>query len=72
MKLLPCPFCGGEPTLNDHRLVWSVQCKCTAFVMGDRAPEPQSKDHEKAIDWDHYRKTAIDKWNCRRCNEVER
>lgn len=78
-KLLPCPFCNSEATLENHRLIWCVRCsKCSACVLGERAPEPhgdgessdevqdaQAQKMSEATDWAHYEKTAIDAWNNR-------
>lgn len=61
--LLPCPFCGGTPILEDHRLVWAVKCDCTACVIGDRAPEPDS-EMDSAY-WAAFKQSAVDKWNRR-------
>ena len=62
--LVPCPFCGSEATLNDHRLLWVVCCSsCSACVMGDRAPEPEEELPESY--WEPFRQSAVDRWNRR-------
>lgn len=64
--LKPCPFCGGEAEILDYRTIFSVECKtCLASVNGDRAPEPESDEHCESIDWEGYKKTAVDRWNNR-------
>ena len=63
-RLLPCPFCGGEATLNDHRLLWVVHCSsCSACVMGNQAPEPEEESPESY--WEPFRQSAVDNWNRR-------
>jgi hypothetical protein len=64
MNLKPCPFCGSPGAMEDHRLQWVVRCtKCTACVLGERAPEPE--DHLADAYWNQIRQTAIDAWNRR-------
>lgn len=70
-KLEKCPFCNGDPTVEDHRLVWTVRCECGCCILGLRAPEPQSEEEANATDWDHYRQTAIDAWNTRAVSRGE-
>lgn len=79
VELLPCPFCGSAASLEDHRLVWCVRCtKCSACVLGDRAPEPhgdgvssdevqdaQAAAMSESNDWGAYQKSAVDAWNAR-------
>jgi hypothetical protein len=66
VKLKPCPFCRGVAKLEDHRLLWAVRCEsCTACVLGERAPEPQTAAEAEATDWTRYKQTAIDAWNNR-------
>ena len=63
LELMQCPFCGEQPELKDHRLIWSVECKCGATVIGDRAPEPT---RTKSVSyWNKFEQSAIDKWNAR-------
>lgn len=62
-ELLPCPFCNGDPTLEDHRTIWTVTCKCGACVLGDRAPEPDSTEDDEY--WAGIRSTAVAAWNRR-------
>lgn len=62
--LKPCPFCGGAPILEDHRLVWSVTCDgCPASATGMRAPEPEEEMPDDY--WLKYEKSAITAWNRR-------
>lgn len=62
-ELKPCPFCGGFPKLEDHRLLWSVECQvCSACVLGERAPEPHGDD---PVDWAYFEKSAVKAWNTR-------
>ena len=79
VELLPCPFCGSPAILEDHRLIWSVRCtKCSACVLGDRAPEPhgdgvssdeaqdaQAAAMSESTDLGAYQKSAVDAWNAR-------
>lgn len=62
--LLPCPFCGSAPRLEDARTVWVVRCLgCSACVLGERAPEPEKemgKDY-----WARFEATAVERWNSR-------
>jgi hypothetical protein len=63
-RLLPCPFCGSEASLEDERLRWVVRCSsCSACVLGDRAPEPEQELPESY--WEPFRQSAVDRWNCR-------
>lgn len=61
--LLPCPFCGGAPLLEDCRTIWVVRCSCEACVLGERAQEPDGS--EPAGHWESIRQTAVDAWNRR-------
>jgi len=63
--LRPCPFCGSQPELLDHRLVWSVNCDCGASVMGTRSPELEDEEQEARTDWAALERSAIDAWNRR-------
>lgn len=61
-RLAPCPFCGGTPVLEDHRLMWAVRCSdCSACVLGDRAPEPEGEMPESY--YAPFELTAIERWN---------
>lgn len=85
-ELLPCPFCGSAASLEDHRLVWCVRCtKCSACVLGDRAPEPhgdgvssdevqdaQAAAMSENTDWAAYEKSAVDAWNLRSETGIKR
>ena len=44
--LLPCPFCGSHPILEDSRTIWIVRCQCNACVLGERALEPDGSEPE--------------------------
>jgi guanylate kinase len=60
----PCPFCGGEANVEDHRLVWSIICSnCGACVLGDRAPEPETDLPDSYCE--SIRQSAITRWNHR-------
>lgn len=61
--LKSCPFCGGNPELEDCRTIWVVSCNCGATVLGDRAPEPEDEMPDEY--WLKFEKSAIDKWNSR-------
>ena len=55
IKLLPCPFCGGEATLHNNFLtdkfkVWCNECDCRTDVYSDK-------------------EEAIEKWNTRKTME---
>ena len=64
-ELKNCPLCGGEAELEDHRLVWSVNCKsCDVSFYGDRAEEPEHDNHTNEY-WKHYIDSAIKSWNTR-------
>ena len=63
LTLEPCPFCGGQPELEDCRTIWVVRCKCEACVLGKRAPEPDGSETDEY--WQGIRQTAIDAWNRR-------
>lgn len=63
LVLLPCPFCGEEPELEDARTIWVVRCACGACVLGERAPEPESDLPDEY--WECFRQTAITAWNRR-------
>jgi hypothetical protein len=62
-KLLPCPFCGGAPKLEDLRTIWAVRCECGCCVLGERAPEPEEEMPDDY--WAHFERTAISAWNRR-------
>lgn len=62
-KLLPCPFCGSDPILEDHRLVWGITCECGVSVLGSRAPEPDGEMSDSY--WADFEQSAIDHWNRR-------
>ena len=62
-ELLPCPFCGGAPKLDDCRTIWAVRCECGACVLGERSPEPDGT--EPHAHWKRIRQTAITAWNRR-------
>lgn len=64
-ELKPCPFCGGTPTLEDHRLMWSVDCKCGACIIGNRAPEPEETAIQPTGYWEKLERSAIELWNRR-------
>ena len=62
-ELLPCPFCGSQAELEDHRTIWAVRCVCGCCVLGERAPEPEA---DMPLEyWSHFEKSAIDAWNRR-------
>lgn len=63
IELLPCPFCGRIPELQDHRTIWGVHCECGACVLGERAPEPDGSEPNEY--WEMYEETAISRWNTR-------
>jgi len=71
-ELKPCPFCGGKAKLEDHRLIWVVNCeKCEVAMLGERAPEPEDEEDEDSIDWYYYKKSAVTAWN-RRVNKGDK
>lgn len=46
-KLLPCPFCGGEPRISDlPESAIHVACKCGVNMFGARS---HHSSHEEAI-----------------------
>ncbi len=61
--LEPCPFCGAEPILEDHRTAWIVACQCGASMLGERAPEPETEMPDEY--WARFEQSAVDKWNRR-------
>lgn len=61
--LLPCPFCGASPSLEDHRTIWVVACGCGARVLGQRAPEPEEEFPDSY--WEQFEASAIRAWNRR-------
>lgn len=61
--LLPCPFCGDKPLLEDHRLIWVAACGCGASMLGERAPEPDGSEDE--AHWVRFRQSTINRWNAR-------
>jgi Lar family restriction alleviation protein len=68
-KLKPCPFCGSNAYMRDHRLSFSIACDaCGATVVGIRAPEPTEEMPDEY--WNEIKKTAIDKWNTRLVEET--
>lgn len=61
IKLLPCPFCGGEAKIrsrksiyNSERTLWSIWCVGCGVGRGDIFAE--FYDKENAIDWWNTRK----------------
>ncbi|AXF52918.1 MAG: restriction alleviation protein [Bacteriophage sp.] len=75
-KLLPCPFCGGDPELVDNRVEWFVRCSnCKPFatvIYGNSARHidhcETDEDSAKAVqevDWGALKQSAIDAWNRR-------
>jgi len=66
-NLKPCPFCGStNVSVEDHRLRFSVSCEdCSALVLGDIAPEPDTQEECENIDFDALELTAINNWNAR-------
>jgi hypothetical protein len=64
IDLKPCPFCGGAAIVEDQRLMWAARCtSCGAYVLGDRAPEPEQEMPEGY--WEPFRQSAVDRWNRR-------
>jgi len=64
-ELKPCPFCGGEATIKDHRTIWVVNCtNCDAVMLGERAPEPETEMPDDY--WLYFEETAIKAWNTRK------
>lgn len=75
-KLLPCPFCGGDPELVDNRVEWFVRCSnCKPFatvIYGNSArhidhceTDEDSAKAEQEVDWGALKQSAIDAWNRR-------
>jgi hypothetical protein len=62
-ELQPCPFCGGDPKLEDHRTIWAVRCECGCCVLGERAPEPEEDMPDDY--WLAFERSAIAAWNRR-------
>lgn len=72
--LKPCPFCGSEAKLVDHRTDYFVQCKCcNVIVYGEtvnhldhiEGDEEAQAEFDK-VDWVALKQTAVDKWNNRK------
>tara|TARA_R110000824_G_scaffold316945_1_gene504180 strand:+ start:1744 stop:1968 length:225 start_codon:yes stop_codon:yes gene_type:complete len=65
--LQSCPFCGSkEIQVEDHRLRFSVSCAgCSACVLGDIAPEPDTQEECDRIDFKALELSAINNWNRR-------
>lgn len=75
-KLLPCPFCGGDPELVDNRVEWFVRCSnCKPFATVIYGNSVRHIDHcetdedsakaEQEVDWGALKQSAIDAWNRR-------
>ena len=60
--LLPCPFCGEQPTMRVSFASWLVECKCGADGPSiQRALVP----NEHGSDMDDERAAKIEAWNRR-------
>ena len=54
-RLLPCPFCGGQPSRRDNAGLWAIECReCGAT----------------SATWEHYQ-SARASWNKRTPNETD-
>lgn len=67
-KLLPCPFCSGEPKLSTesdrYTSMWSViSCSsCDLSMVGERCDDAPSCDHTRAL----ARDALVARWNIAR------
>lgn len=68
IKLLPCPFCGGEPRValrGDKRLMVGCKDGCECFVTVDVPHEGGFLDWINFGDILQAYNTAVEKWNRR-------
>lgn len=64
--LKPCPHCGYEAELQDHRTIWSVNClndECEAVILGERSCDPDGSEPDEY--WERIKQTAVERWNRR-------
>lgn len=54
-KLMPCPWCGGEPTYYKDCGVWSLDCDLCDVT----GPRSETKEGA-AIAWNNRKKTEVE------------